>query len=170
MGRSCSVCDSPQLAKINAALLLGTPYRKIAKQFHTTIGTLSRHRHHMVVTETAIKAADRLKAEEIAVATTGSTDVLGQVRDLGTRASRLLNECETEKDRKHEIATMREARGLLELQARLMGQIGPSTAVQVNVDNRSLTVSPEWPILMKVLERHPEIRQELTEALQEAGL
>jgi hypothetical protein len=29
---------------------------------------------------------------------------------------------------------------------------------------------PEWPILMRVLDHHPEIREELTAALQEAGL
>ena len=57
----------------------------------------------------------------------------------------------------------------LELQARLMGRLGPNTAVQVNVDARSLTTAPEWPILMRVLSRHPEIYQELTAELMEAG-
>jgi hypothetical protein len=117
-----------------------------------------------------MEAAQRLKAEEVAAVTTGNPDVLSQVRDLGTRASRILNDCEVEKDRKHEIAAMREARGLLELQSRLMGQLGPSTAVQVNVGLQSITNAPEYPVLIRVLEHHPEIHAELVAALQEAGL
>lgn len=170
MPRPCSICDSPDLAKINAELLKGTPYTEITEQFHIARGTLSRHRQHMQVSDAAMKAAERLKEEEIALVTTGDTDVIGQVRDLGTRAERILSDCEKDKDRKHEIAAMREARGLLELQARLMGRLGPNTAVQVNVDARSLTTAPEWPILMRVLSRHPEIYQELTAELMEAGL
>ena len=132
MSQKCGICESQNLEKINAALLIGTPFRKIAEQFHISLGSLSRHRQHMVVPESQIKAVQRLKAEEAAAATTGNTDVLGQVKDLGARAKRLLDECETDKDRKHEIAAMKEARELLELQGRLMGQLGPSTAVQVN--------------------------------------
>ena len=132
MPRSCSICSSKHLQEINAALLLGTPYRDISEQFHVSVGSLSRHRQHMVVPESQVKAVQRLKAEEIAASTTGNVDVFGQAKDLGERAKRLLDECQTDKDRKHEIAAMREARGLLELQSRLMGLLGPSTAVQVN--------------------------------------
>jgi hypothetical protein len=42
--------------------------------------------------------------------------------------------------------------------------------VQVNVGLRTITSAPEWGVLMEVLSRHPEIRQELTAALQGAGL
>ena len=168
MARSCTICSNPRVQEINAKLAIETPYREIAERFHVSMGALSRHRPHIPVP--ALDAARRLKAEEVAAVTTGDPDVLTQVRELGTRAGRLLTECENDKDRKHEIAAMREARGLLELQSRLMGQIGPSTAVQVNVGATSLTTTPEWPILMRVLDRNPLIRGELDAALQEAGL
>jgi hypothetical protein len=154
--------------KVNELMLNGTTYREISRITGHSKSTLYRHRQHLPVP--AIKAAERLKAEEVAAATTGDTDILSQARDLGTRAARLLTECENDKDRKHEIAAMREARGLLELQGRLMGAFSPDTSVQVNVGLQTITAAPEYPILMKVLDRHPEIRQELTEALQGAGL
>ena len=168
MPRPCSICNHKKAQEINTELAIETPYREIADKFSVSKSALNRHREHLPVP--LLKAAERLKAEEIAAITTGDTAVLTQVKDLGSRASRLLTECEQDKDRKHEIAAMREARGLLELQSRLMGQLGPNTAVQVNVGLQTITTAPEYPILMKVLDRHPEIRQELTEALQGAGL
>jgi hypothetical protein len=167
MTRPCSICTHKNAQEINAELAIETPYREITDKFSVSKSALNRHRQHLPAR--LIEAAQRLKVEEAAAVTTGDPDVLSQVKDLNTRATRLLNECETDKDRKHEIAAMREARGLLDLQGRLMGQIGPSTAVQVNLA-QTITSSPEWPVLMRVLDRHPEIRNELTAALQEAGL
>ena len=168
MTKPCSICASKQAQKINELLLNGTSLRKIAKITERSLSSLYRHRQHLPVS--AVKAAERVKAEEVAAITTGDTDILSQAKDLGSRAARLLRECEADKDRKHEIAAMREARGLLELQGRLMGAFSPDTAVQVNIDNRSITTTAEWPVLMRVLNRHPEIRDELTTAIQEAGI
>ena len=168
MPRPCTVCKHKKLQEINAELAIETPLRDIEKKFHITRSSLSRHRRHLPVP--LLKAAERLKAEEIAAATSGDPDVLSQVKDLNTRAYRLLDECETDNDRRHLIGALRESRGLLELQSRLMGQLGPSAAVQVNVGLQTITMVPEWPILMRVLDHHPEIREELTAALQEAGL
>jgi len=168
MGRPCTICKHKKLQEINAELAIDTPYRELAKKYKVSKSALNRHRQHLPVP--LLKAAERLKTEEIVAATTGDPDVLTQVKDLGSRASRLLNECEADKDRKHEIAAIREVRGLLELQGRLMGQLGPNAAVQVNVGLQTITTVPEYPILMRVLSRHPEIHAELTAALQEAGL
>ena len=168
MPRNCSVCASKEAQKINELLFSGTTFREITRVTGISKSSLYRHRQHLP--PQAVKAAERVKAEEIAAITTGDTDILSQAKDLGSRAARLLNECENDKDRKHEIAAMREARGLLELQGRLMGAFSPDTAVQVNIDNRSITTSPEWPILMRVLAAHPEIKAELSTAIAEAGL
>ncbi|MFA5346928.1 MAG: hypothetical protein WC294_02230 [Methanoregula sp.] len=167
MTRLCSICTHKKLQEINAELAIETTYREISHKFKVSKSALNRHRQHLPVP--LIAAAQRLKVEEAAAATTGDPDVLTQVKDLNTRATRILNDCEKDKDRHHEIAAMREARGLLELQSRLMGQIGPSTAVQVNIA-QTLTSSREWPVLMRVLSNHPEIKDELNTALQGAGL
>ncbi len=170
-GCRCGICNHPDLEKINAELLIGTSYRKIERQWNVSKAALSRHRQHMQVTEQQQKAVQRLKMEEIAATATGDDDVLGQVKGLGLRAKRLLDECQQDRDRKHEIATMKEARELLDLQARLMRLLGPSTAIQINNPVAiSYQKSPDYLIILQVLQRHPEIRQELDEALQEAGL
>jgi len=58
----------------------------------------------------------------------------------------------------------------LELNARLTGELSPNQVNVAVLNTPSLQQSPEWGPLMQVLDRHPEIRVELTEALQEAGL
>jgi hypothetical protein len=167
MTRSCSICTHKNLQEINADLATETPYRNIVKKYGLSLGALNRHRQHLPIP--LLEAAKRLKVEKAVAATTGDPDVLTQVKNLNRRATRLLNECETDKDRRHEIAAMREARGLLELQGKLMGAFSPDTAVQVNIA-QVITAAPEWPVLMRVLGNHPEIRDELNQALLEAGL
>jgi len=66
---------------------------------------------------------------------------------------------------------MREARGLLELQGKLMGAFSPDTAVQVNIDNRSITLTREWPIVISCLSQlAPDVKQRLLDQLREANL
>ena len=125
----------------------------------------NRHKKHLSVKLT--KTAERREIGKVACL---ADNVLDQVKDLNARVSAILAACEADGDRKNAIAAIREARGLLETQAKLMGNFAPQTAVQVNVGTPSIMISPEWPVLMRVLDRHPEIREELNIALKEADL
>jgi len=58
----------------------------------------------------------------------------------------------------------------LELNARLTGELSPNQVNVAVLNTPSMQQSPEWPIVIRVLDHHPEIKQELTEALQGAGL
>jgi hypothetical protein len=69
------------------------------------------------------------------------------------------------------LKAAKEIREGLRLLAQLSGELSPgNTAVQVTVGAPSLTSSPEWRVFVRVIERHPEIREELSRELQEAGL
>jgi hypothetical protein len=152
---------------INKSLLDGTSLRDIAGQAGhegLTRSSLSRHKKHLVV-----KLAKTAERREIGKVASLADSVLDQVKDLNTRVSAILAACEADGDRKNAIAAIREARGLLETQGKLMGNFAPQNAIQVNVNTAPLTTAPEYPILMGVLSRHPEIREELTAALREGG-
>jgi len=164
MPKPCSICTHKKLQEINAELAIETPYREISRKFKVSKSALNRHRQHLPVP--LLEAAQRLKVEEAAAATTGDPDVLTQVKDLNKRATRILTDCETDKDRHHEIAAMREARGLLELQGKLMGAFSPDPPVQVTIIN-----NPQWmairTVILQTLEPFPEAKARLVAALAE---
>ena len=99
-------------------------------------------------------------------------DIMDQIRDYDTRISGILDRCVAAGDLRSEINALREARELTKLRAQLTGKLttGSQIAVGVSVNTSpSLMQSPEWPVLMRILDRHSEIRDELTNALREAG-
>lgn len=114
MGRPCSVCSHPKLKEIDQSLLIGTPYRDIARRFEISPSAAHRHSKHVQSALTAV-------AQEDAVAY-GRT-VLAQVRTLTDRAVRLLDRAEEEGDLRAATGAIREARSCVELVARLEGQI-----------------------------------------------
>ncbi|MGB8219519.1 MAG: hypothetical protein WCE46_03960 [Methanoregula sp.] len=131
-----------------------------------TRSSLSRHKRHL-----SVKLAKTAERREIGKVASLADDVLEQVKDLNARVSAILAACEADGDRRNAIAAIREARGLLETQGKLMGNFAPQTAaVQVNVGLQTIQTTPEWPVLMVVLSHHPEVHAELTAALTEAGL
>jgi hypothetical protein len=108
------------------------------------------------------------------VATVKQTTVtcLQRVSSLIDVLERQAAECHNDRDRKNMTGTAGALLKALELNARLTGELLPnnSAAVQVNIGAPSITTCPEWGILCKVLERHHEIKDELSTALLEAGL
>jgi hypothetical protein len=99
------------------------------------------------------------------------------VRSVAMRAGELVThmetafkECQEEGNYDILMKCSKEVREGLRLLAQLSGELGPNqTNIQIN-NIPSLTASKEYPILMGVLSRHPEIHAELSQALAEAGL
>src|SRR3989442_11375886 len=125
MPRTCTVCRHPERPAINAALVAGEPLRDIAVRFGLSRSALDRHNgEHLPAT--LLRAKD---AAEVAHA----DDLLGQVRGLGARALAILDQAEEAGERRTALAAIREARGVVELVARLVGELREQQ-VQVNVD------------------------------------
>jgi hypothetical protein len=99
-------------------------------------------------------------AEEVAQADT----LLGQVRDLQSRALAILGKAEEAGDLRTALGAIREARGNLELLAKLLGELD-----ELPVTN--ILVSAEWvsvrTAMMEALGPYPQARVAVAERLSE---
>ena len=160
MPRVCTVCAHPEREAINKALLDSETFRSIAKRFGTSATALHRHKaEHMPVA--LVKAQE---AHEVAVA----DDLLAQVRDLQRRTLAILAKAEQGNDLRTALLAISQARGNLELLARLLGELQEQQiAVQV------LVASPEWvrvrAVILAALEAHPVARLAVVEALRDVA-
>ena len=136
MPRSCTVCTHDARTEIDRALVAGDTFRHIAARFDTSTGALQRHKaDHLPV-----KLAKAQEAQEVAQA----DDLLSQVRDLQIRALAILDKAEEAGELRTALSAIREARGNLELLAKLLGELDDRP--QVNV-----LVSPEWLELRAII-------------------
>jgi hypothetical protein len=102
------------------------------------------------------------KAGEVAEA----GDLLEGVRDLQRRAYAILDRAEEAGELRTALSAVREARGNLELLAKLLGELDERPVVNLNV-------SPEWlelrTVIVGALDAHPDARGAVLRALSEAG-
>ena len=101
------------------------------------------------------------KAAEMAEA----DDLLDQVGDLQRRALAILDRAEEAGELRTALSAIREARGNLELLAKLLGELDERPVVNLNV-------SPEWlelrAVIVTALEPHPEALGAVVGALEGA--
>jgi hypothetical protein len=161
LARTCMICEHPQVADIDAALATRTTLvTKIARDFGVPYDPLYRHRQHMhrFITVSP-RAAQVVQADTL----------LDQVEALRVRAMRILDKAEQVGDYRGAAPAIREARGCLELLARLMGEIKDQGGTTIN-----LVVSPQWVavrgVIIAALAKFPEARQAVVEALRDANV
>jgi hypothetical protein len=159
MPRTCSVCVHPERALIDQALIAGQTNRFIAVQFSLSATAVQRHKDNHMPASMALAS----QAAEVA----RGDSLLDQVRCLQARALGILEKAEQANDLRMALMAIREARGTLELLARLQGELQDTTTVNV------LVASPEWLTLrgriLQAIEPYPAARAALAEALQHAG-
>lgn len=155
--RACTVCIHPEREDIDKALVEGIAFPALIAQYRVSKDALSRHKHNHLP-KTLAKARD---AEEVARA----DDLLADVRNLQVRALAILDKAEGTGDLRTALGAIREARGNLELLAKLLGELDEHP---VNV-----LISPEWlelrAVIVTALEPHPEARGAVLGALEGAG-
>src|SRR5260221_13927806 len=131
MPRTCTVCIHPERAKIDAALIAGTPLRDMACQF--AVGRMAVQRH----------AAEHLLAEPVkakqAEDVSRATDVLEMAATRDKLALALLARAERAGDLKTAVQALRVSLTSLELLARLRGELNEQQNTTVNV-----LLAPEW--------------------------
>jgi hypothetical protein len=147
MPRTCTICHHPDRQAIDRALLSGLPFRHIAAQWEVSTGALQRHKE-------ADLPALLVKAEE-AVEALRAEDLLGELRALHLRTLRLLDQAEQTKQLGVAMTAIREARGNLELLAKLVGQLDTRPTL-------NLLIAPEWlslrAVLLRALAPYPDAR------------
>ena len=158
MPRTCTVCSHPEREVIDRQLVEGIAFPALVAEYRVSKDALSRHKANHLPAKLVLAE----KAEEVAQA----DDLLDQVRDLQGRALAILDKAEATGELRTALSAIREARGNLELLAKLLGEL--SDAPQIN-----LTVSPEWlelrTTIITALDPHPQARESVLRALDEAG-
>jgi len=156
--RVCSICVHDGRAAIDAALVAGTALRDVARQHAVSKDALFRHRSDHIPARLA-KAQD---AAEVAQA----DDLLREVRALRGKAYSLLLKAEAAGDIRTALAGIREARGCLELLAKLLGELDERPTVNV-------LVAPEWlavrAALLDALSPYPDARAAVSGRLVALG-
>lgn len=154
MPRTCTICGHPERDAIDAALVAGQAFRRVAAQYSVTEQAIRRHRKARL--PAALTKAQ--EAEEAARA----DDLLAQLRDLTAEAHRIKDRAERTGDYRTALAGIRELVRIVELLAKLKGELDERP--QVN-----LLVAPEWlavrAALMTALAPHPEARTAVAERL-----
>lgn len=158
MPRVCSICTHPERPAIDMALVNGAAFRNIAARFGTSATALVRHKgDHLPASLT--RARD---AEEVAQADT----LLDQIKQLQTITLRILAAAEADGKYVAAIMAVKEARGNLELLAKMVGELDERP--QVNI-----MASPQWvsiqAIMLEMTGDDPERRRQLADRLAEIG-
>ncbi len=154
MPRRCTVCTHDKRDEIDQALVARQPFRAIARQHGVSKDALVRHSddHLPAALVRAQEATEAAQADAL----------LALVCDLRDRAIGILDTAEAEEDLKAAISAIREARGCVELLAKLAGQLKDAPTVNI-------LISAEWrgrqTVILKALEPHAAAKLAVAEAL-----
>ena len=154
MPRRCTVCTHNKRAEIDQALVARQPFRTIADRFSVSKTALIRH-HDDHLPTALVRAQEASEAAQ-------ADNLLAQVCDLRDRALGILDTAGAEEDLKAAIAAIREARGCVELLAKLAGQLKDAPTF-------NLILMPEWrelqAAILVALSPHAEARLAVVSAL-----
>lgn len=156
MPRKCTICEHDHVEAINEEIIKGTSFRDIALRYNVNFMAVSRHKEKHI-------PAGLLLAQEAKVVAQADT-LLSQVKDLQTKAWSLLQQAERAGDLRTALQGVREAKGCLELLAKLQGELAQEGTINI-------TLAPEWlelrAVILHTLEPYPEARLQLAQAVRE---
>jgi DNA-binding transcriptional ArsR family regulator len=128
MYRKCSICNHDRRQEVEHALLRGESNRAVAQRFTVARGAVTRHLKHV---SAALTQARQLKEIEV------GKSILTELRDLKIQAEQLKARADRAGDYRTALAALREKTRLVELEARLTGDLNerPETKiVNLNLD------------------------------------
>ncbi len=124
MPRVCTVCSHQVRRQIDEALLEGHPLRDIAERFSLSVGSVFRHKSHV---------SETLKKSRAAAELFRADNLVGQLKQLVDDARRVQKKAEAADDYRTALAGVRELTRLVELAARLSGELRESETKILNV-------------------------------------
>jgi len=154
MPRRCTICDHPQREAIDQALVAREAFRNIAQRFAASPDAVYRHKQdHLPQHLCQAKAAQEV---------TQADGLLAKVEALAADATRIQATAAADGDLRTALQGIRELVRIIELQARLLGELKDSTTVNV-------LVLPQWQSLrttiLVALAPYPEARAVVATAL-----
>jgi hypothetical protein len=133
MPRKCSICIHEQRPEIERSVLAGDSFRTVAQRFRVSRDAVVRHRKHLTLT-----VAKPLGSKQI----TQSESLIAQLDELKSEAQRLKQKAESAGDYRAALAAVRELCRIVELVAKLCGQMDARTETKIlNVNLDPETVS-----------------------------
>jgi len=147
MSRTCTVCTHRDRHAIDAALVAGTPNRRIAAQLDLSEAAVRRHAaEHLPASLVAAAGADEVRQ---------ALDVLAQLKQINASSVAILAEARRAKDGDLALKAVDRIHKQIELQAKLLGDLDERPVVNV-------LLSPEWAQLrgqlVAALQPFPEAR------------
>ena len=123
---TCTVCSDPQRAAIDAAAVAGTSLVSLAEQFGRSKNTLQKHvsRHIPAAAQKAAAVARDVDAGE---------SILDEIASLKREATRLQGAAEKKRDVRAALMAIDRLTRLIELQARLLGELRDRDITITNV-------------------------------------
>lgn len=147
MSPRCTICSHDDREGIDEAIVGGRTLRDIARQWDVSKDAVARHKSHVSQALSRV-VADREEA--------GARSALDRLEDLHTRATRLLDAAEAEGKASMALASIKELRGLVEIIAKITGELDERPSVQV----LNVSTAPEWlairAALVEVLAPYPD--------------
>jgi hypothetical protein len=122
MPRTCAICGRTERNEIDQALLAGEPLRNIAERVSLSVSSLFRHKSHL--SETLKKSRDVAEVSR-------ADSLIHQLKRLTEDARRIQEKAEAAEDYRGALAGVRELTRLVELAARLTGELNerPETKI-----------------------------------------
>jgi hypothetical protein len=148
------VCDHPERHSIDEVLVTGAPYRSVAKRFALCESAVYRHK-------TDHLPAHLLKAREVEEVAQAD-DLLEQVRNLQSHALDILERAEKAGDLRTALAAISQARGNLELLAKLSGELQQEGTVNLHLSPEYLEVRTA---ILVAVEPYPEAARAISRAM-----
>lgn len=140
MPRTCTICRSKQRAGIEAAILRQDPLKRIEARFKCSQGAIRHHRDHCITAKIR-KYKDQSELEA------GRT-LIQELLELSQKAGEVLSRATAKKDGDLELKAIARMASLVELRARLLGQLeerAPSaTRIEVHYVDK-MVVAPNGP-------------------------
>lgn len=143
MPRKCSICAHKNRSEIERSLVSGASYRVVAQRFSVSRDAVVRHRRHI-----APASPSALQPHHIF----GSGTLIEELRSLTVEAQRLKEKAETAGDFRTALAAVRELCRIVELVAKLRGEI--DGRAEINVMNLQIDADTARRIGETFLARH----------------
>ncbi|NOT62394.1 MAG: hypothetical protein HOP19_19480 [Acidobacteria bacterium] len=142
MPRQCTICIHPNRHEVDQQLVEGIAFPAIAAKYSVSIDALGRHKANHVPMQLT-------KAQE-AETVTRADDLLSHITQLDVDAKGVFEQAKRKGDLRVALVAIRERTRVMELQARIMGEL--DERAQININNQILSLNqpgamqglPQW--------------------------
>ncbi len=149
---TCSICRNRRRREVDRALVKGSSLREIARRFNVSRDAVFRHKRHAL--------GSIAKARQKAEVKRGAS-LEERLTDLAAKAQNIAAKAERGGDLRTALVGLRELTRLLELEARITGQIGAGVEISVGVimslDLAAVPPKERDALKMKLYELDPTI-------------